>query len=50
MFRKFKVTKYRHYKGGINHYICDAVLEWCPDSHVIIYEGADGRKWAHPRN
>lgn len=45
--------KYKHYKGGIYTYICDATLEWCPNdpnSHVIVYEGEDGRKWVRPRN
>ena len=45
--------KYRHFKGGIYTYICDAILEWCvddPNSHVIIYEGEDGKRWVRPRN
>lgn len=45
--------KYKHYKGGIYTYICDATLEWCPNdpnSHVIVYEGEDGRRWVRPRN
>lgn len=46
--------RYRHYKGGVYKYICDATLEWCPDdpnSHVIIYESVtDGKRWVRPRN
>lgn len=45
--------KYKHYKGGIYTYICDAILEWCPEdpnSHVIIYEGKGGKRWVRPRN
>jgi len=48
-----KKQKYRHYKGGIYTMICDATLEWCPEdagSHVIIYEGEDGRRWVRPRH
>lgn len=45
---------YRHYKGGLYKYICDANLEWCPNdpnSHVIVYEGLDtGLRWVRPRN
>lgn len=45
---------YRHYKGGLYKYICDAILEWCPDdsnSHVIVYEGIEsGLRWVRPRN
>lgn len=45
--------KYKHFKGGTYSFICDATLEWCPnhpDSHVIVYEDGDGRKWVRPRN
>ena len=42
--------RYRHYKGEIYTYICDAFLEWHPDTHVIIYEDKHKRRWVRPRN
>jgi len=41
--------KYRHFKGGIYTYICDALLEWDEDTHVIVYEDEQGRRWVRPR-
>ena len=42
--------RYRHYKGGTYRYITDALLEWAPEHHVIIYESeADGSRWVRPR-
>ena len=44
-----KTMKYRHFKGGIYTYICDALLEWDEDCHVIVYEDEQGRRWVRPR-
>ena len=45
--------KYKHFKGGIYTYVCDATLERCPEGtsgHVIIYQGEDGKRWVRPLN
>ena len=52
-YRKEKKLKYKHFKGGIYKYICDATLEWCPDdekSNVVVYESVEtGKRWVRPR-
>ena len=40
--------KYKHFKGGIYTYICDALLE-DEGTHVIVYEDDQGRRWVRPR-
>ena len=41
--------KYRHYKGGVYTYICDAIAEWDRELHLIIYEDEKGNRWCRPR-
>ena len=40
--------KYRHYKGGIYTYICDARLT-TNDTLVVVYEDSKGIRWVRPR-
>jgi hypothetical protein len=42
--------KYRHYKGGIYEFICEARLESAPDVAVIIYKSEDGAFWSRQKN
>jgi len=40
--------KYRHYKGGIYEFVCEAKLEADPDVTMIVYKSADGSIWTRP--
>jgi hypothetical protein len=42
--------KYRHYKGGIYEFVCEARLESDPDVSMIIYKSEDDVFWSRPRN
>lgn len=43
---------FRHYKGGLYHYICNATLESDPEkseSELVIYKSLKDKKiWARP--
>lgn len=40
--------QYRHYKGGIYEFICEATLESDPDITMIVYRAANGSIWTRP--
>ena len=41
--------RYRHYKGGIYEWICEAKLESDPTVTLVIYRSPEGTTWARPR-
>jgi hypothetical protein len=41
--------KYRHYKGGIYEFICEAKLESDPELIMIVYRSEDGLIWTRSR-
>ncbi|MDE1181603.1 DUF1653 domain-containing protein [Paraburkholderia sp.] len=41
-------VQYRHYKGGIYEFICEATLESDPDITMIVYRAANGSIWTRP--
>lgn len=41
--------QYRHYKGGIYEWVCEAKLESDPAVTLVIYRSRDGTTWARPR-
>lgn len=41
--------QYRHYKGGIYEWVCEAKLEADPAVTLVIYRSRDGAVWARPR-
>lgn len=42
--------KYRHYKGGIYEFVCEARLEPEPDVTMMVYKGADGTIWTRRKD
>jgi hypothetical protein len=42
--------RYRHYKGGIYEFICEATLESDPSVTMIVYRAANGTIWTRPRS
>lgn len=42
--------RYRHYKGGIYEWLCEARFESDPAMTLVIYRGEDGVVWARPRD
>lgn len=42
------MQRYRHYKGGIYEFVCEARLE-ADCTPVIVYRGEDGAVWVRPR-
>lgn len=40
--------QYRHYKGGIYDFICEAQLESDPSISMIVYRAANGSIWTRP--
>lgn len=41
--------RYRHYKGGIYEWVCEAKLEADPTVTLVIYRSPEGVTWARPR-
>lgn len=41
--------QYRHYKGGIYEWVCEAKLESDPAVMLVIYRAQNGSTWARPR-
>lgn len=41
--------KYKHYKGDIYDFICEAKLESNPQIIMIVYRAPDGSSWVRPR-
>ncbi len=42
--------QYRHYKGGIYEWVCEAKLESDPAVILVVYRSQqDGATWARPR-
>lgn len=41
---------YKHYKGGIYEFVCEAKLEADPNQVLVIYRSVDGQVWARPQN
>ena len=42
------MQRFRHYKGGLYEFVCEATLE-SDLSTMIIYRAADGSIWARPK-
>jgi len=42
--------RYRHYKGGIYEWVCEAKLESDPTVTLVIYRSPEGATWARPRD
>jgi hypothetical protein len=42
--------KYRHFKGGIYEFVCEARLEPDPDVIMIVYQSADGSIWTRRKD
>jgi len=40
--------QYRHFKGGIYDFICEATLEPDPDVTMVVYRAANGTIWTRP--
>lgn len=43
------VMRYKHFKGGIYEFICEAKLESNPTIVMVIYRADDGTCWVRPR-
>lgn len=42
--------KYRHYKGGVYEFVCEARLEPDPSVTMMVYRShADGTIWTRPK-
>jgi hypothetical protein len=41
-------VRYRHYKGGIYEFICEATLESDPSVTMIVYRADNGTFWTRP--
>jgi hypothetical protein len=39
--------QFRHYKGGLYEFVCDATLE-SDLTPMIVYRSADGKVWTRP--
>ena len=42
--------QYRHFKGGIYDFVCEATLESDPSIIMIVYRAANGTIWTRPRS
>jgi len=42
-------VRYRHYKGGIYEFVCEATME-ADLTPLIVYRAADGSVWCRPRS
>ncbi len=42
------LMRYKHYKGGIYEWICEATLEPDPSVTMVVYRAYDGRIWTRP--
>ncbi len=41
--------QFRHYKGGVYDFVCEATLE-ADHTPLIIYRAANGTVWARPKH
>lgn len=41
--------RFRHYKGGVYEFVCEATLE-ADHTPLIIYRAANGTVWARPKD
>lgn len=41
--------QFRHYKGGVYEFVCEATLE-SDLSRMIVYRAADGSIWTRPKD
>ncbi|SEJ05086.1 DUF1653 domain-containing protein [Paraburkholderia diazotrophica] len=41
-------VRYRHYKGGIYEFICEATLESDPSVTMVVYRAENGTIWTRP--
>lgn len=41
--------QFRHYKGGVYEFVCEATLE-ADHTPLIIYRAANGTVWARPKD
>ncbi|HZZ11022.1 MAG TPA: DUF1653 domain-containing protein [Paraburkholderia sp.] len=42
------MVRYRHYKGGIYEFICEATLESDPTIKMVVYRASNGSIWTRP--
>lgn len=42
--------RFRHYKGGIYEFVCEAKLESEPSVIMVAYRSQDGSAWTRPRD
>jgi hypothetical protein len=42
-------VRYRHYKGGIYEFVCEATME-ADLTPLIVYRAADGSIWCRPKS
>jgi hypothetical protein len=40
--------QYRHYKGGLYEFVCEAILE-SDLTPVVVYRAANGTVWVRPK-
>lgn len=40
--------QYKHYKGGLYEWVCEAKLEADPTVTLVIYRSPEGMVWARP--
>jgi hypothetical protein len=41
--------QYRHYKGGLYEFVCEATLE-ADHTPLIVYRAANGTVWVRPKS
>ena len=41
--------QYRHFKGGIYDFVCEAQLESDPQVIMVVYRAKDGTVWTRPK-
>ena len=44
-----ETQQFRHYKGGIYEFVCEATME-ADHTPLIIYRAANGSIWARPKS
>jgi hypothetical protein len=49
-FLKVFIMKYKHFKGGVYDFVCEAKLESNPQITMVVYKSNDGSAWVRPRD
>ena len=44
------MKKYKHFKGGIYEWVCNATLESDPSVQMVVYRSANGTIWTRPES